>query len=86
MGEAVWCMSYGGEYPDEAIPALKNSLALAYKAGIFCGGRGMDHILNGYEYQNSHRGGFDKFTGRECIRGPNGEEIGHHEYSGLSLL
>lgn len=90
----IWWMSYGGHYPDLAIPLLKRALSAAYQKHWFFGARGvkfMDDLESRLYYINDCHGDFNKFCGREEIHdmgsGPNsGAILGFHEYSGMSFL
>lgn len=93
----VWEMQYGGHYPEEAIPFLKEVLRQAYESGNFYGGRGPrrhEDKSGIFLYTNEpwkfwRFGDFARFKGHEEIhrRGPDGYElIGHHDYTGMSIL
>ncbi|HBT74668.1 TPA: hypothetical protein DEB29_01520 [Candidatus Wolfebacteria bacterium] len=88
----VWGMSYGGSYPKEVIPLLKDALGAAYVCHFFNGGRGPKaHTRIGMRYENvvEPGGNFVQFKGREEIRFDHdqaGEVLGFHEYFGGSLI
>lgn len=90
----IWQMSYGGRYPKEVVPFLKECLRESYIKKEFNGGRGPKARLSTnkeYVYVNSFIGNFASFCGREAIystdndHGPD-QEIGYHTFNGMSLL
>lgn len=96
-GIPIWWMSYGGRYPKELIPFLKESLKLTYERREFRGGRGPNsHLRGNLEYVNScSAGGFEKFEGNEEIIDLNNNDemdpdgltvVGFHKYFGMSLI
>jgi len=98
-GWPVWFMSYGGHYPQSAIPFLKGALGHQYCCeGVFLGGRGPARCLvsdlplsDGPDliYVNECQGDFEHFSGKEKILAPQplaGEVlVGYHEYWGMGL-
>jgi len=95
LGNPVWWMSYGGRYEDEVIPFLKEVLAVAYKNGDFCGGRGpKDWTKGDLQYQNEGNpiddNTFEMFEGAEVII-KKSEKVtetvmGGHRYWGMALI
>jgi len=84
----VWMMSYGGHYPKEVVPFLKEALLVNYKAKVFVGARGPHFFENDtYAYVNTvMRGDFESFFGEEkIIHRESGRSLGHHTYFGKSL-
>lgn len=89
--QPVWEMAYSGQYPPVVIPFLKKSLCEAYKRKEFCGGRGPHHFgENSYMYHNTFEGGFEEFSGRECVVDIIGigdkHEYGFHTFLGHALI
>jgi hypothetical protein len=89
----VWLMAYGGYYPKDAIPFLKEALAKAYKMSQFLGGRGPEAYVEtsvGLEYNNTFVSGDDSFLwfeGHEYIWSKGvGKALGTHKYFGMSLI
>ncbi|MBU1557972.1 hypothetical protein KKC45_03360 [Patescibacteria group bacterium] len=91
----VWWMSYGGEYPKEVIPFLKEALMENIRLKQFKGGRGRCFFENSnypdLTYLNGDTGDFSSFRGRESIyKGFNisstKKELGFHTYQGMSLI
>lgn len=84
----VWWMAYGGSYKEEAIPFLKEALALSYEDARFVGGRGpKSHRADGLDYRNVVQGNFAEFRGREEITAYNPRRsLGFHDYWGMSML
>ncbi len=87
----VWWMSYGGRYPKEVIPLLRQALKEEYQRKTFNGGRGPRYMEfnKTIEYNNWSKGDFQKFNGSECLRQygcGSASEIGFHEFFGMSLL
>lgn len=91
-GDPVWCMTYGGMYPKEVIPFLKDVLKDNYERGNFNGGRGHYYCSNPEKYpnlvyQNERSHYFDKFSGHEEIRNVRGGYlVGYHDYHGSLML
>ena len=99
QGNPVWFMSYGGYYPESAIPFLKGALGHQYCCEkVFIGGRGPARCLvsdlplsDGPDliYVNECQGDFGHFSGKERILAPQplaGEVlVGYHEYWGMGL-
>ncbi len=89
----IWFMTYSGSYPENVIPFLKEALSKQYKTGEFKGGRGPGSFKSeDLVYINSTPGfigttNFSCFCGREriCVL-KTGEELGFHEYSGMSMI
>lgn len=94
----VWTMLYGGWYPDELIPFLKESLRQYNpSSGVFTGCRGpLIFVGEEYRYENYPRQGtFGNFEGEEYILQADAPSIrtsgkkfvlGSHWYKGMSLL
>ena len=49
-GIPIFTSGYGGYYPKQAIPFLKEALRKAYLRKIFNGGRGVEYQNGGFEY------------------------------------
>ncbi len=92
-GKPVWVMNYGGMYPKECIPFLKQALRVQYMSNKFNGGRGPSLLTSEHSsliYQNKTEfNSFNRFKGYESIfafeRG-NTRYVGHHDYWGMSLI
>jgi len=85
--QAVWKMSYQGEYPPHAIKFLKNALQEAYGHNDFVGGRGPLFFSSGIRtYTNFPEGDWKNFHGLEQVLNQYQEIVGWHEYQGLYLL
>ena len=90
--DLIWEMQYGGSYPDEAIPFLREALHVNYSASIWLGGRGPELYENEtYRYRNKCTAGenFDEFNGVEYIEKMVNEEwvlLGKHAYRGGFLF
>ena len=88
----IWIMQFGGLYPKEVIPFLKNVLRTTYEAKIFFGGRGpaqTQRSEEGLVYINSLEPGsnFERFSGIEqIINADPWRELGYHKYQGMSLV
>ena len=88
----VWEMQYGGSYPKEAVPFLRQALRINYRQRIWHGGRGPD-LLEGktFRYRNELEGknDFGEFGGVEYVdRKTNGGwiTVGRHFYRGGFLF
>lgn len=88
--EAIFYMTYGGQYPSEVGPFLKEALFVAYekrRVDLFFRGpelfQSVDHpgltYLNMFGEGNQ---GFKHFWGREHIVGSDNRELGYHTYEG----
>ena len=93
----VWSMSYSGQYPEGAIPLLKQALQKAYRESKFFGGRGPAAHLPidlpasenfGEVYINCiGNGDFKNFWGTEqIVFCGSGLVIGYHQYRGGIML
>ncbi len=89
QGIPVWIMHFGGEYPREAIHLVKTALMEAYTNRLFMGGRGVTSLSDPiFAYTNVPRKrDFADFAGREFVRLlATGEQVGWHNYWGMSLI
>ncbi|MDI6734524.1 MAG: DUF5680 domain-containing protein [Patescibacteria group bacterium] len=89
-GIPTWMMSYGGSYPKEAIPFLKEALLVAYQKRGFFGGRGPIFYFyqnDKYVYINTTmRNNFASFLGAEkIVLKENSAIVGFHTYWGRLL-
>ena len=91
----VWVMSYGGYYPKDVIPFLKQALMAAYEKSEFLGGRGPLHfekegtdICAELIYKNNpEKNFFPDFKGYEVIISQKTfVPLGSHWYHGMSLI
>lgn len=88
----IWEMQYGGWFPDNAIPFLKEALHSQYEKREWYGGRGGVSYSNGaYRYRNDVFKGnsFNRFQGIEFIDLMDSGrwiEIGKHYYRGGFLI
>lgn len=85
----IWMMQYGGRYPKEAIPFLKEALAYNYASNTWRGGRGPEIFHNdSWFYINKCRtNDFGNFSGIEyMIDPPKGTTVGEHRYHGFWLM
>ncbi|MDO8472033.1 MAG: DUF5680 domain-containing protein [bacterium] len=95
--QPVWMMNYSGQYPNRAIPFLKDVLQIAYSTGNTLGGRGAAYISgDDYVYFNHNPAGtnfadsygteyiFEKTDADDFTR-MQACEIGHHHYRCLLL-
>ncbi len=91
-GDAVWMMSYDGQYPQEVILFLKYALHIAYvEQQRFNGGRGPAFVVStdgGRIYINEVQpdSSFRQFAGGERIENVSGRRIGYHNYHGRLLI
>ncbi len=84
----TWMMNYGGSYPKEVIPFLKEALLESYAHKIFFGGRGLVSYENcQYIYTNvPTTNDFHLFSGVERIFSKRDDKcLGHHIYFGKLL-
>lgn len=89
----VWVMNYGGVYPKECIPFLKQALRSAYATNKWSGGRGPSVLVfpdSALIYRNmTEINGFARFKGHELILGTERRStrtLGYHDYWGMSLI
>jgi len=91
----IWVMHYGGFYPKEVIPFLKEALMMSYKRSEFNGGRGPSWYSNnsGVQYFNNSDPViyFSQFNGSERICSSKGlesgdREVGQHDFWGMALI
>jgi hypothetical protein len=91
-GSPIWVMHYGGIYPKEVMPFLKQCLKTAYDLEIFSGGRGRSLEQSpDFRYRNIVAKGstFEVFAGDEHIYVMSDDRelaVGHHWYRGHSLI
>jgi hypothetical protein len=87
-GGIIWCMTYSGRYPKEAIPFLKEALRRTYNSKIFRGGRGPKRIYSDkLEYSNGYRGEFRNFSSYEYIEKRSSfRRLGFHNCQGMALI
>lgn len=87
-GAPVWMMHYRGYYRKKVIPFLKEALGKAYAANAFFGGRGIrTYVVERLHYQNFPMGSWSDFKGMEEIRiYETREQLGYHDYGGMSLI
>lgn len=84
----LWEMQYGGNYPEHAIPFLREALLENYSRHVWCGGRGSQkYFKDDYRYFNNVGIGsdFTNFYGQETIEQKiDGlwTPIGTHHYRG----
>ncbi len=85
----VWMMQYFGNYPEETMDFLKDTLKMEYSRRRFSGGRGaMSRVAGLYNYINEiEEGDFCRFSGIERIRHKGRPEvIGWHRYYGGMMV
>ncbi len=92
QNDLVWEMQYGGYYPDDVIPFLRQALSYNYDRSIWQGGRGPIEFVDGllrYSNQITHND-FAQFQGVESVERMIGDSrrdvVGVHWYRGGLLF